>query len=99
MSRTVDIETRIVSPQSGETIELPRADFVRLLIDPAGTLPSLTIQFPSDPVDGDVVQISSSEMLASVAMTNGTVLSAKPSFAADAFGTWVFGAGKWFRIG
>ena len=75
-----------VSPLTGATIVVPGADAI-IIVTPAGTIAALTIQMPpqANLLDGNTVQLGSSQIITSLTFTGGTVLGA-PSTVPAAFG-------------
>jgi len=93
----------IYVPTTGSSILLNQARNQRVLLNPAGSLLSLTITFPDAPVDGDIIVISSSQAITTLTINgNGkTVNSALASLSLGGFGRWCFDSSVniWFRIG
>ncbi len=59
-------DQQYVVPNSGDTVSIEKT---LLIIDPAGPLVALTIEMPSDPEDGTIVQISITEDIANITHT------------------------------
>jgi len=79
--------TQIATPLTGTTVTIASTT-TRLLLQPASTLTTLTIAFPSSPIDGQTIRISvgsptgiTSGVTAcpSVTYTNGTIFGITPS--------------------
>lgn len=51
-----------LSPASGATITMT-GSYTKLVLDPVGTLTALTILFPANPVNGQVVEVSSTQTI------------------------------------
>ena len=68
--------TKTISvPTVGQTVTIANQDGdIRLIINPAGTLATLTVTMPSAPRDGQVVEICSSKIVTLLTMTGGTIL-------------------------
>jgi len=91
-----------VTPATGATLSAGnRNGNIVLLIDPAGTLASLTVNFPNTPSDGDIATISTSQTITSLTLGNGTILGTVTTLSANGFAQWIYNAAsnKWFRIG
>lgn len=99
-SRSVPV-TQYVTPTTGSTVNVNSTGNITLLINPAGTLVSLTIAFPSGPSSDDVVTIASTQAITGLTMSNGTVVGALTTMAIGTFAKYQFNstAAEWFRIG
>lgn len=88
-------------PTVGQTVSLTRESIVYALIEPAGTLATLTINMPSSPQDGDEVLIASSQILTALTMANGTLVGTLTTLALGGFARFVYNTAstKWFRVG
>lgn len=88
-------------PESGGTVNLTRADKVYALLDPAGTLATLTVNLPSSPLDGDEVTLSTSQILTALTVGNGTIVGTLTTLALGGFAKFVYNtaSSKWFRCG
>lgn len=61
-------------PNSGDTIVLPQFDYEMIVIlIPTTDLASLTIQWPTPTINGQMVTIVCGKNIASVSHTNGTL--------------------------
>ena len=95
---------QIATPTTGTTVTVANADGdIRLILNPAGTLLALTVAFPSAPRDGQILAMSSSQILTGLTLTSGgTILGTLTTMAAvNGYASWVYDlAGtKWYRIG
>lgn len=90
-----------VTPNTGDTVTINGGGYIKLLINPSGTLATLTLNFPVTPQDGDVIEVASSQIVTSLTLAVGTIIGALTSFAVGGFGTFIYSAtaSKWFRIG
>ncbi len=103
----VNIDQRQVSlpqyttPTTGSTITANDGANLKLIINPAGTLLTLTLSLNASPVDGDVINICSSQAVTTFSMTGGTIVGALTTLAAATFATYIYNgtASKWFRNG
>lgn len=93
---------QIFTPTTGSTVAVANADGdIRVLLNPAGTLATLTLAFPSIPKDGQKLEISTSQILTVLTMTSfSTILSALTTLGINGFAGWVYDSStaKWFRI-
>lgn len=89
------------TPATGDTISVGTTGFIRLLINPAGSLLALTVSLPSTPTDGDILQMSSSQIVTGLTMSNGTIIGALTTLAVATFAQYTYSgtASKWFRSG
>lgn len=90
-------------PIAAATVTIPAFDgpIQHVLLEPAGTLATLTVTLPVA-ADGQTVVISSSQIVTTLTLNSaaGTVLGAITALAANALGThytWSATANKWFR--
>lgn len=91
-----------VSPTTGATLNAgTRTGDLVLLVDPSGTLATLTVNMPNSPNDGDIATISTSQIITSLTIGNGTVINAPTTLAVGGFAQFIYNAAanKWFRIG
>lgn len=90
------------TPATGATITIANT-CSRLILKPAGTIATLTINMPAAPVDGQVCRISSTQTVTTLTMSgNGNTLDGGlATLAAHAFGEWTFVLSQttWFRTG
>lgn len=70
-----------------------------LVVDPAGTLATLTITFPVAPVDGQAFTISSTQIVTLLSFSGGTIVGAITALAVGGFAKFVYSSssGKWHR--
>jgi hypothetical protein len=94
-------QTQYATPTTGGTIAVNSNGYVNLVINPAGSLLALTINFPSNPQDGDTVNFSSTQIVTTLTMNNGTFIGALTSLVVGSFGYFIYSsdAGKWMRMG
>lgn len=90
-----------VVPTTGQTITPTNAmgDII-LVLEPAGTLATLTVNTPSTPVDGQRFSVMSTQIITALTLAVGTVIGGLASFAANGFMTLVYNASqtKWYRL-
>lgn len=86
-----------VAPTTGQTVVCDGSPF--LLLIPAGTLATLTVTFPSNPIDGQQLEIFTTQAITSLTINGGTLRNPLSSAPANAFGRWKYSAvdGFWLR--
>lgn len=102
---TSTIDTRLipvkqyVTPTTGATITVNSNGFVKLLINPAGSLLALTITFPSTPSDGDVVNLGSTQAVTTLTMNGGTIVGGLASLAIGSTASYTYSsdASEWIK--
>lgn len=90
-----------LSPASGATITMTGA-YTKLVLDPVGTLKALTVLFPANPVNGQVVEVSSTQTITALTL-NGQgkpIANAVTTLGSGPLGkvsyTYVASAGAWY---
>ena len=104
---TSTLDTRLIpsiqytTPLTGGTINVNAGGYVKLLINPAGSLLALTIALPAAPSNGDVLELASSQAITTLTMSGGTIVGPLTAMAIGTFASYVFStdADEWFRIG
>lgn len=104
---TTTIDPRLIpqvqysAPTTGGTVTINSNGNVKLLLNPAGTLATLTVTFPGSPSDGDMIQMGCTQIVTALTMNGGTIVGALASFAVGGSGTWVFSStsGTWIKTG
>jgi hypothetical protein len=94
-------QIQYVAPTAGATVNVNNNGYTRLVLDPATTLATLTVTLPGSPQDGDTVEIATSQIITTLTLNGGTIISAIATLALGGFATYLYNstAGKWFRIG
>lgn len=89
------------TPATAATINVGANAHTVLFVNPAGTIATLTINLPSNPVDLNRVEIGSSQIVTSLTIGNGTVVGTLTTIAAGGFATFVYSSNtsSWFRMG
>lgn len=89
------------TPAAAATVTVNSSGYVRLLLNPSGTLATLTVALPGSPGNGDVVEIGCSQAVTILTLSGGTIIGGISSFAIGGFATYCYSstASKWFRIG
>ena len=89
-----------VTPLSGETIIVPGCPSI-IIVTPAGTIAALTIQMPALLMDGDEVELASSQIIASLTFTGGNTVLGAPPAVPQVFGNagfvWSEADVVWYR--
>lgn len=98
---TIDVRliptTQYATPTTGQTVTANSTGFVRLLINPAGTLATLTVTLPGSPSDGDIIDIWCTQIVTALTMNGGTIIGALASFAVGSHSTFIYSssASEW----
>lgn len=89
------------TPATGATVSVGSTGFVKVCINPSGTLLALTFALPSSPNDGDEVVLTSSQIVTTFTMTGGTIVGPLSTLAVATFAHYTYFAtpAKWFRTG
>lgn len=89
------------APTTGSTVTVGSTGHTKLLLNPAGTLATLTVTFPGSPSDGDMVQLGSSQIITALTMNGGTIVGALTTLAVGGAGTWVYSStsSSWIKTG
>lgn len=92
-------------PTTGQTVTVlqTNAPDITLVVDPAGTLLTLTIAFPTGAFEGQKISFMSTQILTGLTLVSatGTLTGALTSLALNGFGSYVWSTSqaKWYRIG
>lgn len=91
------------APLAAATVTIADAT-TALVLEPAGTIATLTVVLPTTPADGKMVSISSTAIVSILTLSGGgsdTIVNAITVFAAAGFARYVYRASttKWYRIG
>jgi hypothetical protein len=91
------------TPTTGSTLTLAQG-YRNVIIDPAGTLSSLTITMPIGVYDGQKLTIASSQIVTTVTHNAGsgqTLKGGLTTLAANGFATWMYKQSNtsWYRVG
>lgn len=70
----------IFTPSAGGTVNLVNGQFN--IINPSGTIATLTVNLPSSPANNDVVYIKFTQAVTAVTYANGTIVGGITSLAA-----------------
>lgn len=95
------VETeQYVTPTTGSTVNVTSARKVVLVINPAGSLLALTIAFAGSPVNGDTLQMGSTQAVTTVTMSGGTIIGGLASFVIGSSTTYRYNttASEWVKI-
>lgn len=103
-SKTIDErlipQVQYVIPTTGAIVNVNSNGHVKLVIDPAAPLLSLTIAFPENPQTGDLIEVGFSQAITTLEFTGGTIVGALTNANTGTKGSWVYNAsaGKWNPI-
>lgn len=99
----VALAPQFVAPTTGSSTQI--ADNTgSVILAPAGTLAAATLVMPANPVDGQELIISCSQIITTLTMSPSgaeTILGALTAFTANGFGRWRYRATgtTWYRVG
>ncbi len=104
---TVTIDERKVAitqdsaPTTGSTVNIASWGYVNLVINPAGAILALTLNFPSSPQDGDTINFCTTQTITTLSITGGTLVGALSTLLSGSFGYYVYNSttSKWVRMG
>lgn len=92
---------QFAAPTTGQTVTITTGD-TWLLLTPAGTLATLTVTLPTDRTDGEIVRVTSSQILTALTVDGaGTTVNGAPTaMAAEGFFTMAYSEtlNAWYRI-
>lgn len=92
---------QFAAPTTGQTVTVTTGD-TWLLITPAGTLAMLTITLPTDRTDGEIVRVTSSQILTALTVGGaGTTVNGAPTaMTANGFFEMAYSAtlDAWYRV-
>lgn len=94
-------KVQYATPTTGQTVTIANAeDDIRVIINPAGALPALTVAMPNAPFTGQKVELCSTQAITTLTMSGGTIAGGLTSFAVNSFGTWTYYSPNttWYRI-
>lgn len=91
------------APTTGQSITISAGN-TALILEPAGTLATLTVTLPIAPGDGWLVKVSSTAIITALTLSAGagdTIVNAITTLAAAGFAEYVYRAStlKWYRVG
>lgn len=86
----------ISTPSTGGTVNLVNGQYN--IINPSGTISTLTVNFPSSPHNNDVVWIKTTQIITTITYGNGTVVDGITTSTAGGLYSYVFNSGdsKWY---
>lgn len=93
---------QIETPTTGATVAIQNANSdIRLLLNPASTISALTVIMPSQPFDGQIINICSSQLITVLTInSSATILGTISSIGVNAFAGWVYNItnNNWYKI-
>lgn len=94
-------QVQYTAPTTGSTVIVNANGHVKLLLNPAGTLATLTVTLPGSPSDGDMIQMGCSQIVTSLTMNGGTIIGGLTTLAVGGAGTWIYSAtgSNWIKVG
>lgn len=90
-----------VVPTAAATVTAGAGSNVLVLLNPAGTLATMTFALNASPVDGDQVTVSTTQIISALTVSGGTIIGSLSSLALAGFAKFIWNAtaSVWFRIG
>lgn len=97
-SASIIMSVQYAQPTTGQSVTMDNVS--TLLVDPAGTLATLTIVLPTAPADKQRAKIGSSQIITVLTVT-GTIVGTLTTLALGGYAEfiWYSAASKWFRVG
>lgn len=91
---------QVVTPTTGSTVTINN-NIDNFIIDPAGLLLALTINFPSAPVDGQLLTISSTQVITVLTVQIASLATVITSIAGGGYSQFMYRLSntKWYRVG
>lgn len=89
------------APLTAGTVTVNSGRCVILVINPAGTIATLTIALAGTPLDGDQVTVTSTQIVGTLTLNGGTILGPLTALVVGGFASFMYHSaiGKWLRIG
>lgn len=89
-------------PTAGQTISANNAT-QQLLLEPAGTLATLTVNLPASPIDGQICSITSSQIITALTLGAGanSIVAAITALVLGGTATYIYRASNtsWYKCG
>lgn len=92
-----NVAIQYAAPTTGQTVVSNGAG--TLIINPAGTLATLTITLPASPVDGQAFGVAISQVITALTVNGGTIRGAPSTTSLNAWAHYKFSAAAatWFK--
>lgn len=84
----------IFTPTTGTTVNLVDNNYNA--VNPSGAILALTVNFPSSPANGDVVEIKYDQGVTTITYSGGTVLGGTTTAALGAYAKFTFNGSTWY---
>ena len=102
-SPVINNQSTYAAPTTGQTVAVPSfgGSEYNVFLEPAGLLAALTLTFSTtNLIDGQIINISCSQIVTTLTMTGGTILGALTTIAANGVARFGYSAtgNKWFRL-
>lgn len=90
----------VQAPTTGATVT-PAAGTDVLILRPAGTLATLTVNMPVSPYDGQDFTVVSTQTVTALTMSGGTIVGALTTIVVGGFATFIYNGAnsEWCRAG
>lgn len=98
VSGVIDTTYNIDTPSAGGTVTIPDSTYTEI-IDPAGTIATLTIVLPAAPINGQIVRIKFTQVVTALTLSPNSGQSIKGAQVAAALGGLIdcqFGGSTWY---
>lgn len=88
--------SNLFTPSNGGTVNLKTG---LNIINPSGALLNLTINLPSNPIDGEEVIVSTTQIITTLSIAGGTILNVVATLALGSFFGYIYStsSAKWHR--
>lgn len=106
MANTTTISDRLIpqpqysAPATGATINVNGGGSIRLTVNPATTIATLTITLPGSPQDNDTFQFGCTQIVTALTMNGGTIIGGLTTLGVGNGGIWVYSsnASAWMKM-
>lgn len=101
MSGEMPVTVQQAAPTAGQTVTAAGGLVNYVLLEPAGTLATLTLTLPSSPVNGQRCIVSTTQIITALTVNGGTIIGTLTTLALAWFAEFLYSSdsSKWFRVG
>lgn len=101
MSGEMPITVQQSVPTTGGTVVAAGGLVNYVLLEPAGTLATLTLTLPSSPVNGQRCVVSTTQIITALTVGGGTIIGTLTTLVLGGFAEFLYSSdsSKWFRVG
>lgn len=88
-----------VTPTTGSTVTVNGNGYIKLVINPAGSLVALTVTLPGSPSDGDTVNLSCTQAVTTLTMNGGTIVGGLATLSIGSTATYIYNSdsSQWIK--